>query len=313
MEKQSTPHYLQEKHLEGALAYLLSLRAYGYVARTFLLKQQDSIIQDLKKENGRFAGLTEQERDVLQTIFYADALDRLCLLIEDLSALLHALQGDLEEFEKHIVSQPNPRGILKRLDSSKWHTILKYADLGSLPISPDDKDFLKAIRGRNVERLQGIVDLASWFLDLHWLFYTKHKHANTLVYGFQKLELNNEATFMIPAIYNTEQPTKLKGVIVNASIYEKWKTMMNGLVMMLHDMAERTITFIERDGKPFAEYQVYCPLESRERSRIEEIIKQCDASVTRTNITVHLQATAELALIQDFIGFYEKFDEFLIR
>ncbi len=313
MEKQAPPRYLQEKHLEDALAYLLSLRAYGHVARTFLLKQQDSIIQDLKKGNGHFAGLTEQERDVLQTIFYADALDRLCLLIEDLSALLHALQGDLADFVKSVISQPNPNRILEGLDSSSWHKILKYADLNSLPISSDDKSFLKNIRERNIERLRGVTALCSRFLDLHWLFYTKHKHGNTLIYGFQKQELMGETTFILPALYNREKTDKVKGVIINNSIYEKWKTMMNGLVMLLYDLADRTTAFIERDGTPFAEYQVYCSLQPDEKTRVEKIIEQCDAATKRTGITVQLLATVEFAFVQDFLDFYKKFDDFLIR
>ena len=131
------------------------------------------------------------------------------------------MNGNLSKFQEYLIHSPKPKIILSSLDDESWNRILHYAELKNLPISDKDEQFLKNIRNRSCKHLQTIVKFCIDFLNLHKIFFNKFKHGNFIIYGLEKVEINGEPSFLIPAIYNRRQTDKVKPIIVNRTIYEK--------------------------------------------------------------------------------------------
>ena len=305
--------FISQRDLVAVLAFLKSYQQLGSLARTFMLKEHSLMLVRLRNGEDQFASYPQKEKDFVEVLVYVELLERLCLIIEDLAKLLHALQFDLERFLRSILTDKNPQNILKEINEPKWHTILCYAPINTLPISGDDKLFLSEIRRKNMERLNIVITLCLDFLKLYWPFFLKHKHGNTILYGLGSAIVNEEQSFMLPAVFNQKHPDKIKGVLVSASIYEKWQLFLNGLVQMTQWIVERTIVFIERGGEHFAEYQTYFSLQQEEREQLEGIVKLCDAGIKRINVIVNINATMEPEFLQKFTDFYKKFDSSLIQ
>jgi hypothetical protein len=278
-----------------------------------MLRQHASMLDSLRAGADQFASYTQQEKDFTEVLVYAELLERICLSIEDLAKLLHALQLDLPSFLESILTNKNPQNILTGLDQAKWHTILRYAAIDDLPISAGDKLFLGDIRRKNIERLDTVIELSLDFLQLHWPFFLRHKHGNTILYGLGSAQINGERSFMLPAVFNRNHPDKMKGILVSESIYKRWQVYLNSLIQFSQRLVDRTIVFIETDGKPFAEYEVYYPLQGSERQQMEQILGTCNANVRRTNVNVNIEATLEPQLLRKFSDFYAKFDHSLIH
>jgi hypothetical protein len=301
------------KRLKPTLAFLKSYQQLGSFARTYMLKEQAEILRKLHAGVDQFENYSQLQKDYVEVLVYVELLERLCLIIEDLSKLLHALQLDLEFFLRSILTDKNPQNILKQIDAAKWQTILRYAPIGELAVSENNKLFLNDIRQRNIERLSTIIELCLNFLKLHWPFFIRHKHGNTILYGLQPTNIKGERSFMVPAVFDRNQPDKMKGFLVNETIYGKWQVFLDGLVQVIQWFVERTIVFIETGNKPFVEYQTCFPLPEEEKARIDGILKLCDADRKRTNVTVNIVATMEPDALQKFTDFYTKFDNSLIH
>ncbi len=253
-EKKLRLSRLEEMGLMPTVAILKNLFQLGVFSRTFMLKEHDSMLKNLTRGVGRYSKYSIQQREWLESLVYIELLERICFLIEDLAKVINGLNGDLSKFQENLLHSPNPETILSRLNYDSWNKILHYSELKSLPISKQDKQFLKDIRNRSCKQLQAIVEFCLDFFKLHKIFFNKFKHGNSILYGFKKVEINGEPSFLIPAVYNRCTPDKVKPIIVNKTIYEKWKTFNDAIVILIRDLIERTITFIERDCTPFAEY-----------------------------------------------------------
>jgi len=309
----SDQHFIFRKGLQPTLAFLKSYQELGSLVRTYMLKEHDAMFQKLRAGVDHFASYSQQQKDHVEVLIYIELLERLCLIIEDLAKPLYALSSNLETFLESILTSKNPQNILNELDNEKWNTILRYTNIDSLPISGDDKLFLNGIRRRNIERLSTIIGLCIDFLELQWPFFIRHKHGNTILYGLGSADINGVRSFMVPAVFNRKHPDKMKGVFVNESIYQKWQVFLNGLIQMAQWLVERTIVFIETEGKGFAEYDTYFPLQQEEKIRLENILKICNADKKRANVILTVQASIEPQLVQKFNDFYKKFDSLLIK
>lgn len=309
----SAEHFIFRKGLQATFAFLKSYQELGSFARTYMLKEHAAMFEKLRASTDQFANYSQVQKDYIEVLVYVELLDRLCLIIEDLAKLLHALQFDLQAFLQSILTEKNPQNILKQIDAAKWQTILRYAPIDKLGISDNDKLFLSDIRQRNIERLSTVVGLCLDFLKLHWPFFIRHKHGNTILYGLRPTNIKGERSFMVPAVFNQKHPDKMKGILINNTIYQKWQVLLNGLVQMIQWLIERTIVFIETEGESFAEYQTYFPLKPEEEARIERILKLCNVGRKRINVTVNLVATMEQDALQKFTDFYGKFDNSLIH
>jgi len=308
----STQHFISHKGLQATFTLLKSYQELGVLARTYMLREHAAMLEKLRSGADQFANYSQLQKDYIEVLVYVELLDRLCLTIEDLAKLLHALQLDLQAFLQSILTNKSPQNILKQIDTGEWHTILRYAPMDKIAISDDDKLFLSDIRQRNIEKLSTVVELCLHFLKLHWPFFLKHKHGNTILYGLQPTDIKGERSYMVPAVFNQKQPDKMTGILVNYTIYQKWQVLLNGLVQMIQWLVERTIVFIETEGEAFVEYQTYFPLKPGEEARIEGILKVCDAGRKRINVTVKVVATMELDALRKFTDFYRKFDNSLI-
>lgn len=309
-EKKLRSLRIEEKGLIPTIAILKNLLQLGVLSRTFMLKEHDLMLRDLTLGVGKYSKYSIQQREWLESLIYIQLLERICFLIEDFAKVINGLNGDLGKFPENLIHNPKPETILSSLNYESWNKILHYAELKSLPISEEDKQFLKDIRNRSCKQLQTIVKFCLDFFKLHKIFFNKFKHGNSIIYGFKKVEINGEPSFLIPAIYNRRQPNKLKPIIINRTIYEKWKTFHDAIVIIIRDLIERTIAFIERDCIPFAEYVVaYCYVNPGEKNRVNKIITKCDSNVVRINIISTIELPVEKKDLKKFTDLYDKFDK----
>ena len=288
MAKVSKLPFLDEAVSLHTLVMLKQYHQWGLDARTFMLRQHSKVLDDIKAGRGHYANYSEDHRRFVQVCIYVELLNRVCLLLEDFSDLCYALSGDLKEFPRRVFSQPNPVKILRGLDHEAWHLLLRYSDVESLGLSEDEENLIYEIRTRNITHIQKLVDLFADFLDYHWLFYTKHKHGNTLIYGLDVGDLGGEPTLFIPALYNQKKPDYTTGVLVNESTYIKWQNLHDAVLTLSKDLVERTLLFIERNGVPIVEHVAYCPIDEKEKTRLNQIVEKCDKQVERIETTVKM-------------------------
>jgi len=121
---------------------------------------------------------------------YVELVERICQLIEDFSTLCYAMWNDLSDFPRNILTKDKPsvKQLLKELThQDRWFILLRYPDSNTLQVPATDKDFLNKHYERNIRVLQNFVLILERFRKLHWRFYTRHKHANPLVYGIRNI------------------------------------------------------------------------------------------------------------------------------
>ena len=301
--------FVQDAVSENTLLMLKNYQQRGFDARTFMLREHSKMLAGVKAGQGQYADYTPSQRHFVESCIYVELLNRLCLLLEDFADLCYALSGDLREFPKKIFSQKNPRTILREFSHEQWFSILRYAEITSLDISEEDKTFLRNIRGRNVEHLQMLVDLFVDFLDYHWLFYTKHKHGNPLIYGIEPVEINGEPTLFIPATYNQKNPRSVTGVFVSNSTYLKWQRLLDVIVTLSKEFVDRTLLFIERNGVPIVEHIVYAKITELEIERLRKISEKCNENIERIQISIELRTNVHPKEIERHNDLYAKFDD----
>ena len=107
-------------------------------------------------------------------------------------------------------------------------------------------------------------------------FFVKYKHRNTLLYPFEQKVINGERTVIIPAIYNSKNPSIATPVIVNKRIYEFYKIILDNLSMISKDIIERTILYIETGGSLLIEYYWFDKLKKMKKSLHSKLLKSID-------------------------------------
>ena len=310
-EKKLRSLHLEERGLIPTLAILKNLLQLGVISRTFMLKEHDLMLKDIINGVGKYSDYSAEQREWLESLIYIQLLERIFFLIEDFAKVITGLNGDLSEFLKNLIHSPNPEKILGSLDYEKWNRILHYAELENLPITDKDKQFLGDIRSKSCEHLQTIIKFSLDFLGLHKIFFNKFKHGNSIIYGFKKIKINGEPSFLIPAIYNRRTPEKTKPIIINRKIYKKWKTFHDSIVILISDLIERTIAYIERDCRPFAEYVSYCGMKPGEVNRVKKIVTKCDKNVKRINIVSSIELAIDEKKLKKFTDLYNSFDKIM--
>ncbi len=298
--------FLQEASIE-TLALLKSYQKWNIGSRTFMLKEHGRMLEDIRANKGNYQNYSQEAKLFLESRIYVELLERLCQVIEDFASIAYALWGELKDIPISLVSQPNPQNIFKQFTPDKWDILLRNAEINLLPISPDEKAVLENVRRRNTDSLDAKVKLIVDFLDLYWVFYTKHKHGNTLMFGFETAEIEGEPTIFVPAFYNKKSLEKVTGILVNYSIYCKWKALFDFIIIISKDIVDITVEFIERGGTPFVVKNIYCELTSEENNTLQSVSDQQNATVTKVNINVKVNSEISPETIKKHLDLYKRF------
>lgn len=291
------------------ITMLMSYQNFGVLSRTFMLKEHSKMLEKIRVREDEYKEYTDGNLLFLESCVYQELIECLCHLIEDFSTLCYALWDDLATLPKRIVSKPNPKNILDELiNDSHWFTLLRYPDPNSLNFTADDKAFLKRHYDRNIDVQRNFVKLLNKFIDLYWLFYNRRKHGNTLIYGLEKREISGELTILLPVVYNSKQPDKVKGIPFSYSMYKKNQRLFDSLVILVQDLLMRTILFIERNGVYILEYASYYQMEDDDKTRLTALIQEYDKSVKRGKIKVNFMLKFNTKYLDPFYNFYDNFD-----
>ena len=291
------------------LTMLMSYRRHNIATRTFMLREHANMMEDVRSQSGRFQEYAPEDVHYVEALVYIELIERLCLLIEDFAKLCHGLRGNLVDFPRRVASEGDPRRLLRGLAGpAPWYHLLRYPSPENLELPLEDRLFLSRHYERNIGVIQRLVEVLRRFLDLHWLFYVKRKHANPLIFGFRKEELQGEATHLIPYVYNTKAPDTLKVVPLRHSMYRKQQTLFNATYTLLDDLLARAVTFVERNGVGILESRAYYQMSEMEKQRMQDLVNEYDVGVQRVNLEVNMHLTLPTEGLSKFIQFYEDFD-----
>lgn len=288
---------------------LKSYQTWGIYSRTFMLNEHAIMLKNIEENKGQYSNYSQKQKDATIALTYIELLEKICLCIEDFCSLSYALDGELKNFASSIISQPNPQNILKEFTVEKCNKLFRYESLDSLSMLPDEKSLIQDIRKRNVDFMLNFVELLEDFLDIYWIVYTKHKHSNTMIYSFESFKLDDEKTFFIPAVYDRKKPENTKGILVNKTIYQKWKQLFNVLIILSKDMIDAAVEYIERNGKGFIVKTSYIDLTSNEINKIETICRKYNMDSIKVNLNVTINAKISKETIKKHKDLYDKFSK----
>jgi hypothetical protein len=288
------------------LILLKNYKSWGLLSRTFMLKEQEKMLQDLLTNQGHFDRYNERQKTFVELSIYLDTLDRLCLLIEDFCSLAYALWDSLLLFPQRIISQPNPENILKQFSQDRLFMLLRYAPVDVVASRPEDRLLLDSVRSRNVEVLMKMVAAVQYFVGLYWLGFTKRKHANTLLYGFEVNEIRGERAFLVPVMYNRKAPSDMRAIIITPTILATWRDLFNSIYQLAEDLIERTIEYAETGGHLVAERVLYFNIEETESLRLREIIAGHDQNAARSTVEASVQGAIPEEVIERHFGLLKK-------
>jgi len=296
---------------EVTLSMLMAYREFGVLSRSFMLEKHGKVLEEILSRSGDFSEYSENELAFAEGRIYVELVERVCQLIEDFSTLCYALWNDLSDFPANILRQdrPSTKKLLEELTGSeRWFILLRYPDLDKLQFSAEDKEFLGQHYERNIHVLQNFAKKLEGTRKLHWRFYTKHKHANPVVYGFKKIEVGGEPTIIIPAFDDQEQPKILKGIMMNHSWYKKQRIIANTVINLIKDLLDGTFFFIEINGKPIIERVSYYEMDKAASKRLRHLTKEYNKNLIRNPIEVTLKADVPDEFQRRFVQFYDNLD-----
>jgi len=311
MESQNHKDHFAHQAGKLTLTMLHAHREFGVVSRAFMLNEHGKTLEDVRSRTGPFENYSEKELAFVEGRIYVELVERVCQLIEDFSSLCFALWNRLSDFPLNILNRdkPTPKKLLKELtDQARWFTILRYPNLDTLEMSTEDKEFLRQHYERNIRVLRNLAKILEEFRKIHWEFYTKHKHANPLVYGITKIDIGGEPTLVIPAFYDVEHPETTKGILMNYSMYKMQREIANTIIGLLGDLLDRAISFIERDGKPIIESVSYYKVSTTDAHRIQRLVGDYNKNIRRTPIEVKLDINIPGPVLRRFVEFYDNLD-----
>lgn len=298
MESNEIQKFIDEKVSVTSLVFLFHYKEFGLPSRTFMLKEHEAILQKLINCEGHFATYTEDTRVFLESRFYMELLERICLLIEDFCAISEGLCDDMRNLPQTLVNHKSPKNFLEKLDNSRWLKILKYSSLDLLPLSVEEKAYVNEIRNKNLEVLNNFISLINKFLELYWVPYTKYKHGNSLIYGFYHNNIEGEKFLVIPVSFNHKNVSESKAIIANHKIYLLWQQIFNTLYIITEDIIQRNIDYAETGGHPTAEQIIYFQTSAEDRNSLTQIINKCNSNLKRTNIVANVEVKIPLEVIQ---------------
>lgn len=298
MEPNEIEKFIDEKVSAASIVFLFHYKEFGLPSRTFMLKEHDAILQKLINCEGHFATYTEDTRVFLESRFYIELLERICLLIEDFCAISEGLCDDMRNLPQSLVNHKSPKNFLEKLDNSRWLKILKYSSLELLPLSVEEKAYLNEIRNKNLEVLNNFISLINNFLELYWVSYTKYKHGNSLIYGFYHNNIGGEKFLVIPVAFNHKNISESKAIIANPKIYLLWQQIFNTLYMITGDVIQQNIDYAETGGHPSLEQIIYFQTSDEERNSLTQIVNKCNSNLKRTNVVANVEVKIPLEVIQ---------------
>lgn len=311
MEAGSHKNHFAHQVGKPTLAMLNAYREFGIISRAFMLEEHSKTLENIRSRADPFGNYSEKELAFIEGRIYVELVERVCQLIEDLSSLCYALWDRLSDFPLNVLdrNKPSPRALLNELTSpARWFTILRYPNLDTLEMSTEDKEFLRQHYERNIHILQNLAEALEKFRKIRWKFYTKHKHANPLIYGITKVVVGGEPTIAIPAYYDVKHPETVQGIVMNYSMYKMQRKIANTVVRLMRDLVERAISFIERDGKPIIESESYYRVSTADAHRIQRLIGDYNKNIRRTPIEVKLKINVAGPVLRRFADFYDNLD-----
>jgi hypothetical protein len=227
-----------------------------------------------------------------------ELLERICLLIEDFCAISEGLCNDIRNLPQILVNHKNPQSFLGKLDDNRWLSILKYSPVDLLPITNEEKTFLKEIRSKNLKVLNNFIILIKKFLELYWLPYTKYKHGNSMIYGFYNNNIGGEKFLVIPVAFNQKNISQSKAIIINSKLYSLWQQIFNTLYIITEDIVQQNIDYAEMGGCPSSENIMYFQMTDEERSLLTQIINKCNSKLIRKSIIANVQVDIPMEVFQ---------------
>jgi hypothetical protein len=310
MEIESHRRHFAHQVGEPALCMLMTYREFGVISRAFMLEEHGKILEQIRSRSGPFTNYSENELIFTEGRFYVELVERLCQLIEDFSTLCYALSNDLSAFPQNILSKES--SVSKRLqcltDRASWYTLLRYPDLDTLHFRSEDKEFLLQHYERNIIVLLNLAKVLEQFRKLHWRFYIKHKHANPLIYGIEKVEVRGERSIAIPAVDDEKHPEAVKVLLMNYCMYSQQRKIVNTIIMLMNDLLDRAILYIELNGKPIIETIAYYKMTPLAAQKLEGLIKDYNRYIKRNPIKLTLKVEITDTVIQKFVESYDNLD-----
>lgn len=298
-----------EKHVSWDTHALLSnYLQVGVDSRAFMLAEHSKLFIDLENKTGRYKDYVDEQIGFVEGLLSVELLERLMLLIEDLAKVAFGLSGDLRQFPRVVLTQKDPKALLRKIGEPHWRTILRYEPIENLRLPKGDADFLENVRARNIEFLMGFQSVISDFLELHWGTFVKRKHGNTTFFGFQPQSMWGERGILIPTVVDPAKPSTLKGLVVTKRVRERWGGIFASTSGLVRDIVQRNIEFMERGGKGFSERMTYFGMKRAEIENLTRIIANAEASNNRIVIKLHMNAEVSKAVFEKEQKLFEKLD-----
>lgn len=293
-----TEEQLKEKY-KRTIPLLMSYMHLGIISRSFMLQKHQEELHNLRKTDE-----PTQENEITEFLIYRELFERVCVAIEDFSIIVYALSHNLEDFQKNVISQPNPKAILETFDENTLNVIMKYRDTGCL--NDSDKNFVQDIRKRNSAIIKEFVSLLVEFIDFNWVIYTKIKHGNTMFTPYQKIKIHDVDTFVSPVVYNKKCPEQVKILLLNSFIYSRLQLMFNSLLTLMHNFCDANYEYISRGEVGTFFSACFADVTDEERTRCEQISRQYSSDSHQYAINTVVTGNIDGKVINEIFDFYHR-------
>lgn len=306
MNSKEVENYYKKEALELTIILLKNYLCTGIESRSFYLKELDLKLTKLQNKQDIYKNYPEDTCLLIESRIYIELLVRICELIEDYTGICSALWGNLKDFPKSILTQKSPKNIIEQLNDEKLNILLRYTPLNEIYLSLEEINLIQYIREKNITYIKKYNEKLKYFIKLYWTFFNKYKHGNTLIYQFNPIIINGERTVIIPAIYNSKNPSITTSIIVNKRIYELWKTIFDFLVIINKNIIGRTIMYIETGGNLLIEYSCLDELKKEEKELAIKIIEKYRLNFPSFNINAKVNINIEPKILKKHLDILNK-------
>jgi hypothetical protein len=306
MNRGEVENYYKKEVLELTIILLKNYFNTGGESRTFYLKELDQKLTELQNKQGIYKNYPENTCLFIESRIYVEFLVRICELIEDYTGICSALWGNLKDFPKAMLNENSPKKIMEQFTDEKLNILLRYAPLNEIYLSLEEINLIQYIREKNITYIKKYNEKLKYFIKLYWTFFTKYKHGNTLLYQFEKQIINGEKTIIIPAIYNSKNPSITTPAIINKRIYELWKTISDFLFIINKNIIGRAIMYIETGGNLLIEYSCFNKLKQEEEELAIKIFRKRKLDVPIFNINAIAKINVEPEILKKHLDILDK-------
>lgn len=293
---------IKEKYA-GTINSLMNYMHIGIISRTFMMQNHCENLADIIKKNN--TNEKSKSEEISELLTYKELFERLCLVIEDFSIIFNALSLELSDFHKNILHQPNVEKILQKIDKASIYKVLKYDDISYM--ANEDKEVIECYRNKNIKMILEINNYMQEFIKYNWLIYTKLKHGNTVIYNYEKINLDNIPTYVLPVMYNTKKPQEVRALVLNYPIYKKMLMLFNSILILTESFCETNYEYICNCELENILGSVYVDSFSKnEYLKVKEILKKYPKKSNHYDINLCLKWDADINKIKDIINMYKK-------